>query len=127
MEFTSIAEIDAAIATAADYSVHEIGAELRALERNRTRAQKQLLKEFQRLKRSKNFAEVAGMILQYDESCPVELTEDYKVLQQWHETLVSRGKEALGASAGATHPTEIDKLLEQYESNGKKVAICILK
>ena len=77
----------------------EIGGELRALERNRTRAQKQVLKEFQRLKRSKNFAEVAGMIARYEEACPEELAEDYKVLQQWHETLISRGKEALGKSS----------------------------
>jgi hypothetical protein len=120
MELESVQEIDAALEEAKDYDPNELSSELRALERNRIRAEKQVLKEFQRLKRSRNFAEVAGMIARYQDSCPEELKKDYTELQQWHETLVSRAREALGASAGATHPSEIDKLLEQYESNGKK-------
>ncbi len=120
MELDSVQEIDAALEEAKDYDPAELSTELRALERNRVRAEKQVLKDFQRLKRSRNFAEVAAMIARYEESCPEQLKSDYTELQQWHETLVSRAKEVLGACTGATHPSEIDKLLEQYASNGKK-------
>ena len=120
LELDSVEEIDAALEAAKDYDPAELSAELRALERNRVRAEKQVLKDFQRLKRSRNFAEVAAMIGRYEASCPEQLKSDYAQLRQWYETLISRAKEALGASAGATHPSDIDKLLEQYASNGKK-------
>ena len=52
-------DIDAVLAAAEFYDPNEIGAEQRALQRHRDAQGKVVLKEFQRLGRSRDYAEVA--------------------------------------------------------------------
>lgn len=124
MDLDSPAEIDQVLGLAKQFNADELGTELRALERRRIASAKAVVKDFHRLKRSRNFAEVSAALQQYEGegSCPEELVGDYKALQQWWESLRASAKEALTNAASATHPSEIDQLLDEYEMYGQSLS-----
>ena len=123
MALDSPAEIDEVLVAAKIYSLDELGAEIRGLQRRLGTASKNVLKNFQDLKRSKNFTAVSAALEQYaDDKCPEELADDYRALQEWWETLKGEAKDALTTATSATHPADIDVLLESYETYGQSLS-----